>query len=98
MWPGFGENMRVLDWIIARCRGEADASRSPIGLLPRVGDLNLEGIAVSAETMQSLLEVDREAWQAELVAIGEYLNSFGSRTPRALQQECQRVATALQQD
>jgi phosphoenolpyruvate carboxykinase (GTP) len=97
MWPGFGENMRVLDWIIARCSGAADASRSPIGLLPRASDLNLEGIAVSAETMQALLEVDREAWRAELVAIGEYLNSFGSRTPRALQQECQRVTTALQQ-
>ncbi len=98
MWPGFGENMRVLDWIIARCSGEAGASRSPIGLLPRAGDLNLEGIDVAPETMQALLDVDREAWQAELAAIAEYLETFGSRTPDALKQECQRVATALQQD
>lgn len=98
MWPGFGENMRVLDWIIARCSGDAGASRSPIGLLPRAGDLNLEGIAVTFESMQALLEVDVAAWQEEMASIGEYLESFGSRTPKALQQECQRVATALQHD
>ncbi|HET6565864.1 MAG TPA: phosphoenolpyruvate carboxykinase (GTP) [Xanthomonadales bacterium] len=98
MWPGFGENMRVLDWIIARCSGEAGATRSPIGLLPRAGDLNLEGIDVAPDTMQALLDVDREGWQAELAAIADYLETFGSRTPQALKQECQRVATALQQD
>ncbi len=98
MWPGFGENMRVLDWIIARCSGEAGASRSAIGLLPRAGDLNLDGIAVTAESMQALLEVNADAWQAEMAAINEYLESFGPRSPSALQQECQRVATALQQD
>lgn len=98
IWPGFGENMRVLDWIIARCTGEAGASRSPVGLLPRAGDLNLEGIDVTAESMQTLLEVDVPAWQAEMASIGEYLESYGSRTPQALLQECQRVVTALQQD
>ncbi len=98
LWPGFGENMRVLDWIIARCTGEAGTSRSPVGLLPRAGDLNLEGIDVSAESMQTLLEVDVPAWQAEMASISEYLESYGSRTPQALRQECQRVATALQQD
>jgi phosphoenolpyruvate carboxykinase (GTP) len=97
MWPGFGENMRVLDWIIARCSGEAGASRSAIGLLPRPGDLNLEGIDVSLETMHDLLEVDAEAWQTEMAAIADYLATFGSRTPQTLQQECQRVAKALQQ-
>jgi phosphoenolpyruvate carboxykinase (GTP) len=97
MWPGFGENMRVLDWIIARCSGEAGASRSAIGLLPRASDLNLKGINVTPETMQALLDVDTEAWQAEMKAIADYLASYGSRTPQALQQECQRVAKALQQ-
>jgi phosphoenolpyruvate carboxykinase (GTP) len=98
MWPGFGENMRVLDWIIARCSGEAGATRSPIGLLPRAGDLNLEGIEVSQEAMQSLLEVDQAAWTVEIKAIAEYLDSYGSHAPPALRLECERVATALQQD
>jgi len=98
MWPGFGENMRVLDWIIARCSGEAGASRSPIGLLPRAGDLNLEGIEVSPEAMQSLLEVDQAAWKVEMKAIAEYLDSYGSHTPPALRLECERVSTALQQN
>jgi len=97
MWPGFGENMRVLDWIIARCNGEAGARRTPIGLLPRPGDLNLDGIEVTAETVQSLLEVNPQDWTAEMAAITEYLNSFGSRTPQALQQECQRVVAGLLQ-
>jgi len=96
MWPGFGENMRVLDWIIARCSGEAGATRTPIGLLPRPGDLNLEGIDVSDESMRILLEVNQQDWIAEMAAIAQYLQSFGSRTPEALEQECQRVATALQ--
>ncbi len=98
MWPGFGENMRVLDWIIARCSGEAGATRTPIGLLPRPGDLNLEGIQVDAETMQALLEVNPQDWKTEMAAIAEYLGSYGSRSPEELHQECQRVATALQQD
>jgi phosphoenolpyruvate carboxykinase (GTP) len=95
MWPGFGENMRVLEWILRRCKGEADCAETPIGRLPRPGDLRLDGIDVSAETMSALLEVDVEAWKAEIADIGEYLQSFGERTPAALQAERERVAGAL---
>ena len=59
---------------------------------------NLDGIDLSPESMQALLEVDKQAWVAEMAAIGEYLESFGEHSPKGLQQECQRVATALQQD
>jgi phosphoenolpyruvate carboxykinase (GTP) len=95
MWPGFGENMRVLDWIIQRCTGEVEAVETPIGLMPNSSDLNLEGIDVSVETMETLLEVDHEAWKAEIADIGEYLDSYGNRTPAAIKDEQQRVAAAL---
>jgi phosphoenolpyruvate carboxykinase (GTP) len=95
MWPGFGDNMRVLEWIIKRCTGEVDAVETPIGYLPRPADLNLDGIDVPAASMEALLEVDREAWKAEIADIGEYLDSYGARTPVALKAEQKRVASAL---
>jgi len=95
MWPGFGENMRVLEWIIKRCSGDTDIVDTPIGRMPRPSDLNLEGIHVPAETMEALLEVDTEAWKAEIADIGEYLDSYGERTPVVLKAEQQKVADAL---
>lgn len=97
MWPGFGDNMRVLDWIIKRCEGKIGAVESPIGKLPLPGDLNLEGIDVPSATMDALLEVDTAAWQAEISEIGDYLDSFGGRTPGALKAEQTRVKEALNQ-
>jgi phosphoenolpyruvate carboxykinase (GTP) len=95
MWPGFGENMRVLDWVIKRVKGEADVVESAIGKLPLPADLNLDGIDVPAETMAALLEVDSEAWKSEIADIGEYLDSYGDRTPAALKAEQIRVSAAL---
>ena len=95
MWPGFGENMRVLDWIIKRCEGEVDVVETPIGHMPGPSDLNLDGIDVPMATMEALLDVDCEAWKAELADIGEYLDSYAERTPAALKAEQQKVADAL---
>jgi phosphoenolpyruvate carboxykinase (GTP) len=95
MWPGFGENMRVLEWIVKRCNGETGCLETPIGKLPRPGDLNLDGIIVPAETMDTLLEVDTKAWQTEISDIADYLESYGSRTPPAIKAEQRRVAEAL---
>ena len=95
MWPGFGENMRVLEWIIRRCQGSVECVETPIGRLPKVGDLRLDGIQVPEATMDALLEVDAEAWKAEIADIGEYLRSYGDRAPSALEAERQRVAKAL---
>lgn len=95
LWPGFGENLRVLEWIIARCQDQADAVDSPIGRLPGQGDLNLQGLDLDPARMQRLLEVDRDGWRAELAAIREYLESFGERVPRELLDEQARVAAAL---
>ena len=95
MWPGFGENMRVLEWIIKRCQGEVGIVETPIGRMPLPSDLNLDGIQVPAQAMAALLEVDQEAWKAEIAAIGEYLDSYGERTPAALKAEQQAVAADL---
>jgi phosphoenolpyruvate carboxykinase (GTP) len=95
MWPGFGENMRVLEWIVRRCKGDLDAVESPIGRLPAPGDLNLEGINVDAATMERLLAVDVDGWKAELAEVGDYLDSYGNRTPAALKNEWERIAAAL---
>jgi phosphoenolpyruvate carboxykinase (GTP) len=95
MWPGFGDNMRVLDWIIKRCEGKVGCIDTPIGKLPRPEDLNLEGIDVPAATMNALLEVDTDAWRAEISEIGAYLDSFGERTPENIKAEQRRVAEAL---
>ena len=95
MWPGFGENMRVLEWIINRCEGEVPAVATPLGRMPRANDLRLEGIDVPAATIEALLAVDTEAWKQEIAEIGEYLASYGDRTPQALHAERSRVETGL---
>jgi phosphoenolpyruvate carboxykinase (GTP) len=94
-WPGFSENLRVLDWIIRRCKGEVGAVNSAIGLLPRQADLNLAGIDLSPGAIQTLLEVDRKAWGGELTEIQKYFDSFSGRIPPALVKECQRVAATV---
>jgi phosphoenolpyruvate carboxykinase (GTP) len=87
--------MRVLEWIIKRCQGEAGCVDTPIGKMPDESGLNLEGIEVPVQTMEALLEVDTNAWVSEISEIGDYLDSFGERTPAAIKAEQARVATAL---
>ncbi|RDS83447.1 phosphoenolpyruvate carboxykinase (GTP) [Dyella psychrodurans] len=95
MWPGFGENLRVLEWMIARVEGKARGTETPIGILPANGELKLDGLNLPRETLAELLHIDTAGWQAELHAIGEYLDSFNPRLPARLLQEQQRVAQAL---
>jgi phosphoenolpyruvate carboxykinase (GTP) len=96
LWPGFGDNLRVLEWMIARVEGKAGAQDTPIGYLPGSGDLNTEGLGLPASALQQLLAVDETGWAAELDSIGEYLAGFGARMPQALLAEQQRVAARLQ--
>ena len=95
MWPGFGENLRVLRWIIDRCTGSADATETPIGFLPNSADIHLEGIDVAADTLAQLLAVDNDGWREEMQAIAEYLDGFGDRVPAALRAEVAKVLEAL---
>ena len=95
LWPGFGDNLRVLEWMLKRVNGEVDTVQTPIGNLPNAGDLNIDGLATDAAGLDELLALDRAAWKHELAEIGEYLDSYGARTPAALKTEQQRIAAAL---
>ena len=95
LWPGFGDNLRVLEWMIQRVEGKADAVETPIGHLPRAEDLNLEGVALSDEAHDLLFGFDRAGWQAEFASIGDYLAEYGPRLPQALLDEQRRIAQAL---
>jgi phosphoenolpyruvate carboxykinase (GTP) len=95
LWPGFGDNMRVLEWILGRSNGSEGAEETPIGNVPRVQDLNLDGLDLSRAKLEALLHVDTESWSAEYESIGEYLASYGARIPQALLHEQQRIAALL---
>ena len=87
LWPGFGDNLRVLEWIMKRCFDEADAQDSPIGYLPYPEDINLEGSGVSEDTLKELLTVDRDLWKEETKGIREFYQKFGDKLPSALSDE-----------
>jgi phosphoenolpyruvate carboxykinase (GTP) len=84
LWPGFGENLRVLRWVVGRVRGEAAAQETPIGLLPAEGAIDTSGLDVSGEAMRELMSVDPEAWLEEARDQEEFLKSFGDRMPAAI--------------
>ncbi|GAA2856622.1 phosphoenolpyruvate carboxykinase (GTP) [Microbacterium arabinogalactanolyticum] len=87
LWPGFGDNSRVIDWIIRRISGEVGAVDSPIGRLPRREDLNLDGLTISDADLDELFDVDVDAWMAEADSTEEYFGIFGDRLPAALRSE-----------
>jgi phosphoenolpyruvate carboxykinase (GTP) len=96
MWPGFGENLRVLKWIADRCDGRVDAIETPIGLVPRKQDLDVSGLDLDSSTLETLLSIDPAAWRQEIDAIGKYLDEFGSRVPGQLREELKGVAKRLE--
>ena len=95
LWPGFGENLRALRWVIDRCEGKADAEEKPIGYLPKAQDIDLTGIDVSTETLEQLLSVDPAQWRDEMQQIGEYFDTFGDRVPQDLREELARITERL---
>ena len=84
LWPGFGENSRVLKWVFERVAGTADAVETPIGLLPTEADLDTSGLDVSAEDMHELLSVDAAGWKAAVPQIRDHFAQFGDRLPAQL--------------
>ncbi len=86
IWPGFGDNMRVLEWIMKRCFDEIDAVDTPIGYMPKPEDINIEGLEgeVSLDTMKELLTVDTNLWKQEVDGIKEFYGKFGSKLPKEL--------------
>jgi phosphoenolpyruvate carboxykinase (GTP) len=87
LWPGFGDNSRVIDWIVRRIDGEVPAIESPIGRLPRVEDLNLFGLTIPAEDLEELFAIDRTSWEREADLTEEFYATFDGKVPAALQSE-----------
>jgi phosphoenolpyruvate carboxykinase (GTP) len=98
LWPGFGENMRVLEWVIDRCNGGVGVVDTPVGKLPEEGDINIEGLDLAPGAMTELLEIDLPGWQHEIQEIGDYLQGYGDRLPAELAGEQQRIRAALESD
>ena len=96
IWPGFGENMRVLMWIIDRCEDKVDAVESPIGYLPKAEDLNLEGLEdVTLDTIRELLDVDRELWLEDVANVREFYAKIGDRVPKEFYTELDALEARL---
>jgi phosphoenolpyruvate carboxykinase (GTP) len=84
IWPGFGQNMRILKWIVDRCRGRAHAVDTPLGLQPEHGDLDWRGLDFRAEPFAEAMRVDRDLWERELEEHDRLLAELGAKQPRAL--------------
>jgi phosphoenolpyruvate carboxykinase (GTP) len=95
LWPGFGENVRVLKWILERVEGRAEAQETPIGFVPAAKSLTLDGLAISPQTINELLEVNSSDWAAEQEEIGAFLAKFGDRLPAELREQHSQLAKRL---
>ena len=95
IWPGFGDNMRVLDWILKRCEETVDADETAIGYVPKPEDINLEGCGVDEETLKGLLNVDIETWKKEAEGIKEFYKKFGDKLPKELNEELASLESRL---
>ncbi|HDQ03895.1 MAG TPA: phosphoenolpyruvate carboxykinase (GTP) [Deltaproteobacteria bacterium] len=95
LWPGFGENSRVLKWMCERVAGKVDAVKTPIGLLPKKEDLDLKGLSVPAADMEELLKVDVAAWKAEIPDIEKHFEKFGDRLPARMKKQLEELKKRL---
>ena len=97
LWPGFGENSRVLAWVFRRCEGSADAVKTPIGYLPTPEALETDGLSLPEEDLAALLSVDVEEWKAELPAIREWFDSLGDHVPGVVREQLDALEGRLAQ-
>lgn len=96
LWPGFGDNSRVLKWIFERTDGVSNAIETPIGYLPKEGALDLNGLNVPADSMKELLKVDKQAWIKETQHMRDYLKVFGDKTPQGITEQLNKLEQRLQ--
>ena len=95
LWPGFGENSRVLKWMCERVEGKAEAVKTPIGLLPAADGLDMQGLNISAQDVKELLNVDVEAWRSEIPDIEKHFAQFGDRFPERLKKQFEALKERL---
>jgi len=97
MWPGFGDNSRVLEWIFKRCNGEGEAIETPIGNLPTLDAINFDGLNLTEEAKAALLRVEVDGWLSEIPLIEEYFDQYGDRVPGELREEVKQLKARLEQ-
>ena len=96
VWPGFGDNMRVLLWILARCEGKVGAVETPIGYVPNAEDIDVDGLDITTETVKDLLSVDKDLWLEDCAAIKDFYKQVGDRVPAELYEELAALEARLQ--
>ncbi len=95
VWPGFGDNMRVLNWIIDRCEGKADATETAIGYIPKPEDIDLTDLDMDIETLKDILTVDKAVWEQEAAEITEHYKKFGDKLPKELSEQLETLKANL---
>ncbi|MFN3466273.1 MAG: phosphoenolpyruvate carboxykinase (GTP) [Candidatus Brocadiales bacterium] len=95
IWPGFGDNIRVLKWIVDRVNNRVEARQTPLGLVPHLKDLNTKGLNIPDKKLERLFEINPQEWQEELEDVGEFLGQFGRRLPEEIRQEFNNTKTKL---
>jgi len=95
LWPGFGDNMRVLNWIVDRCEGKADAVETAIGYVPKPEDIDLTDLDMDMDTLKDILTVDSEVWSKEAAEIEEHYKKFGDKLPAELKEQLENLKNAL---
>ncbi len=95
LWPGFGENLRVLKWVIERCKGGGEAEETPLGYIPTRRGVDHNGLDISEDALTELLRVDREAWRASVRSQAKFFEKFGDRLPAGIREEREALARRL---
>ena len=95
IWPGFGDNLRVVLWILARCEGKVDAVETPIGFVPKAEDINIEGLDLTLETVKDLLNVETKHWLEDVENIKEFYAQVGDHVPQAMYDELAALEARL---
>ena len=95
IWPGFGDNLRVLEWILKRCDNQVDAKETAIGYVPYAKDINLDGLDFSLESLEKILEVDNDLWKQEALGIKEFYKKFSNKLPSKLANELSKLEDRL---
>jgi phosphoenolpyruvate carboxykinase (GTP) len=95
LWPGFGDNSRVLKWVVERLEGRASAVETPIGMIPTVESLDVTGLAMSAQDLEAALRVDPDEWRAEIPQVSEWFAKFGDKLPAVLWAELDALKARL---
>jgi phosphoenolpyruvate carboxykinase (GTP) len=98
LWPGYGENLRILEWILNRCRNNVDAKRTAIGYIPNVGDIDMTGLKISKDAMKKLFEIRKEEWQSEVEDQKKFLATFGKSLPKEIMQEHKALENRIKKE